>query len=206
VNGIKAIETEYAGCLFRSRSEARWAVFFDRMGVEWEHEPEGFETSAGKYLPDFRISIPQIKNYGYHQWFEVKPPNSPIDARHAALAAESHTPLIVARGMPRSYADQMRTWESPLMAYGIEPRTWPVAFCDSADPWGDESYCSLGSQRHWCQENMAHTLMGTAKCHLALYGAHEGSEYGAGYKTYAPFEGRHIDAAYRAARSERFGT
>jgi len=61
VNGIKAIETEYAGCLFRSRSEARWAVFFDRMGVEWEHEPEGFETSAGKYLPDFRISIPQIR-------------------------------------------------------------------------------------------------------------------------------------------------
>lgn len=37
---IKAIETRYAGCFFRSRLEARWAVFFDAMGVPWDYEPE----------------------------------------------------------------------------------------------------------------------------------------------------------------------
>ncbi len=52
---IKAIETRYAGCRFRSRLEARWAVFFDHLGIEWEYEPEGFETPDGPYLPDFRL-------------------------------------------------------------------------------------------------------------------------------------------------------
>lgn len=40
---IKPIETRYAGCRFRSRLEARWAVFFDALKIEWEYEPEGVE-------------------------------------------------------------------------------------------------------------------------------------------------------------------
>ena len=53
---IKAIETEYKGYRFRSRLEARWAVFFDEAGIKWEYEPEGFELPSGKrYLPDFKI-------------------------------------------------------------------------------------------------------------------------------------------------------
>lgn len=35
-NKIKAIETHYKGCLFRSRLEARWAVFLDR--IEGKHD------------------------------------------------------------------------------------------------------------------------------------------------------------------------
>lgn len=53
MSAIKAIETAYKGYRFRSRLEARWAVFFDALGLKWEYEPEGFETSAGWYLPDF---------------------------------------------------------------------------------------------------------------------------------------------------------
>lgn len=53
---IQAIETLYAGCRFRSRLEARWAVFFDHLGIEWQYEPQGFETNYGRYLPDFRLS------------------------------------------------------------------------------------------------------------------------------------------------------
>lgn len=53
---IKAIETEYNGYKFRSRLEARWAVFFDAAGIEYEYEPEGQETADGKkYLPDFYL-------------------------------------------------------------------------------------------------------------------------------------------------------
>ena len=40
---IKAIETRYAGYRFRSRLEARWAVFFDTLGLKWQYEPEGYE-------------------------------------------------------------------------------------------------------------------------------------------------------------------
>jgi len=54
---IKAIETRYKGYRFRSRLEARWAVFFDAMGLDWEYEPEGFDLGGGLYyLPDFRIN------------------------------------------------------------------------------------------------------------------------------------------------------
>ena len=65
---MKVIQTKYKGYHFRSRLEARWAVFFDTMGLKWEYEPEGFELKDGtKYLPDFKV------DYGnYYEWFEVK--------------------------------------------------------------------------------------------------------------------------------------
>ena len=53
---IKAIPTEYKGYRFRSRLEARWAVFFDACGADWEYEPEGFDLGDGTYyLPDFLL-------------------------------------------------------------------------------------------------------------------------------------------------------
>lgn len=53
---IKAIETIYDGYKFRSRLEARWAVFFKSLEIKYEYEPEGFMLPSGaKYLPDFRV-------------------------------------------------------------------------------------------------------------------------------------------------------
>lgn len=60
---IKAIQTRYAGCHFRSRLEARWAVFMDHLGIGWEYEPEGFETSAGPYLPDFKVNAAHVQHF-----------------------------------------------------------------------------------------------------------------------------------------------
>jgi hypothetical protein len=75
---MKAIETEYAGVRFRSRLEARWAVFFDALGIRWEYEPEAFELSDGtRYLPDFRLHqgcpLPGCRAQTY---VEVKPAGS----------------------------------------------------------------------------------------------------------------------------------
>ena len=51
---IEAIKARYQQHLFRSRTEARWAVFFDQMQISWEYEPEGFVLEGGTpYLPDF---------------------------------------------------------------------------------------------------------------------------------------------------------
>lgn len=67
---IKAIETRYAGYHFRSRLEARWAVFFDAIGLDWEYEPEGFDLGDGVYyLPDFKVTT----NDGAMAWYEIKP-------------------------------------------------------------------------------------------------------------------------------------
>lgn len=81
VTPIKAIETRYAGCRFRSRLEARWAVFFDHLGVTWRYEPEGFRLSNGvNYLPDFQL--PELDT-----WVEVKGALRPADLKVLVRAA-----------------------------------------------------------------------------------------------------------------------
>jgi len=78
---VKAIETRYAGCRFRSRLEARWAVFFDRLNIPWEYEPQGYTLSNGRnYLPDF--FLPQCAT-----WIEVKGSVEAVDVNLLNRAA-----------------------------------------------------------------------------------------------------------------------
>jgi hypothetical protein len=60
------IQTRYANRFFRSRTEARWACFFQHLGVTWHYELEGYRLRSGPYLPDFWIEE-------WRAWFEVKP-------------------------------------------------------------------------------------------------------------------------------------
>lgn len=54
MSAIKPIETHYKGYAFRSRLEARWAVYFDAIEIKWDYEPQGFELpNTERYLPDF---------------------------------------------------------------------------------------------------------------------------------------------------------
>lgn len=51
---LKAIDTYWNGLYFRSRLEARWAVFYDKLGIRYEYEKEGYDLGDGiRYLPDF---------------------------------------------------------------------------------------------------------------------------------------------------------
>jgi len=64
---IKTIPTTYNGIKFRSRLEARWAVFFDELKIVYRYEFEGFNLEFNEYyLPDFYL--PQ-----YNLYCEVKP-------------------------------------------------------------------------------------------------------------------------------------
>lgn len=83
--GVKAIETRYAGCRFRSRLEARWAVFFDHLGVAWQYEPQGFVVRGQPYLPDFLL--PECGT-----WVEVKGSEAELD-RPLMRAAARQLPL-----------------------------------------------------------------------------------------------------------------
>jgi hypothetical protein len=73
---LTPIETEYAGIRFRSRLEARWAVFFDALGIVWEYEPDAFRCCDGtNYLPDFRLAdAPASLAILAGAYAEVKPP------------------------------------------------------------------------------------------------------------------------------------
>lgn len=79
---IKAIETRYAGCRFRSRLEARWAVFFDRLNIPWEYEPQGYVVGPQQvpYLPDFWL--PELS-----LWAEVKGSHDQLDRDFGTLLA-----------------------------------------------------------------------------------------------------------------------
>lgn len=80
---IEPIETFYAGCRFRSRREARWAVFFDHLGIRWEYEPQGYKFEDGTaYLPDFLIHPGTESAF----WFEVKG----VHPSEAELAKAQH--------------------------------------------------------------------------------------------------------------------
>lgn len=76
MNNLKPIQTDLYGHRFRSRLEAKWAVFFETIREKsggrfsWEYEPEGFELPNKQwYLPDFKCISPQ----GIVAWYEVKP-------------------------------------------------------------------------------------------------------------------------------------
>lgn len=63
---MQPIETIYDGYRFRSRLEARWAVFFKYSGIRYIYEPEGFRLADGTtYLPDFYLP-------DYNTYVEIK--------------------------------------------------------------------------------------------------------------------------------------
>ena len=105
---IKPIETRYSGHLFRSRLEARWAIYFDAIGINWQYEKEGWDLGDGLYyLPDFWL--PQVE-----MWAEVKPGSfSPQELEKVKrLVKGSGFSLILLEGQPacRSYEVASLFW------------------------------------------------------------------------------------------------
>ncbi|MFE0726305.1 hypothetical protein ACFW4M_32760 [Streptomyces sp. NPDC058794] len=84
---IRPIETSYAGHRFRSRLEARWAVFFDSLRIKWEYEPQGYaigpEGHRRPYLPDFWLPKEKL-------WVEVKGTEEQMDVELLVHAAIPH--------------------------------------------------------------------------------------------------------------------
>lgn len=149
---IQAIETVYKGYRFRSRLEARWAVFFDALKLEWEYEPEGFELGKGiRYLPDFKVKYPGRSprlNEIHYQWFEVKPDIHSITKSEWIKMLMFHKKcyeLIILDGVPR-----------PTM-YGT-PKNWHKEFVESKD--GDRAGVALWSHKGRCWGDDASNYFG----------------------------------------------
>lgn len=92
---MKALQTEYRGIKYRSRTEARWAVFLDELRVPYSYEPEGFDLGGDWYLPDFWLPTPGV-------WLEVKGTEPTDRERRVAvmLAKASRCPVLIAVGAP----------------------------------------------------------------------------------------------------------
>jgi len=96
---MKPIQTRYKGYHFRSRLEARWAVYFDAIGWKWLYEPEGFSLGDGDfYLPDFLLVDCGL-------WVEVKAekPDENELRKAEKLATQSNTSVVFAVGLPNAH-------------------------------------------------------------------------------------------------------
>lgn len=129
-NPIKAIPAAFNGITYRSRLEARWAVFFDCIGLQALYEWEGYQTPHGWYLPDFYF--PTIES-----WFEIKPETERPDwdeQQFEWLTSHTSNRLLLARGFPRV----MNRYTEPEIEYPG----------DSLELFSDG--CNCDSQYYFC--------------------------------------------------------
>ncbi|MGW2371717.1 hypothetical protein [Kitasatospora sp. NPDC001683] len=185
----RPIETRYAGCRFRSRLEARWAVFFDHLGIAWEYEPQGFDINGRAYLPDFLLT-------DCGTWVEVKGAEADLDGnlmRQAALHLprpphryEPGPNLLILGPIPEPPRTGELGWVS-LSRFADEDGTLEL----------EDGYSGFGSYSKNCRP-------------WRLYNTSTATPFEAGSGAYLvpqtdPYEdGRDAAGAYRAARSARF--
>lgn len=132
---IKPIETKYNGYRFRSRLEARWAVFFDSMEIAYEYELQGFDLGQGRrYLPDF-----YLPDFGLH--VEIKPARDVIDEQFvfkiSSFAIEHGNSTLLVVGTPGN--EEMFLVDRKLEGWGAgsaEPEVpTMVSFWESVCDW-----------------------------------------------------------------------
>lgn len=125
---MKAIETTYNGCLFRSRLEARWAVFFDAAGIEYRYEPEGFRLSNGSmYLPDFYL--PQVKAFVEVKGNPGEDELNKIGAFQNDLCKQHGQICVIVGQIPPEFEDPVKwAYDQPDWVFSIG---WdrPYVFC-----------------------------------------------------------------------------
>lgn len=150
-SATQAIQTRYKGYHFRSRLEARWAVFLDSLGVQWEYEVEGFDLSQyaemfnnpgrdpiGMYLPDFLLK-------GSNAWLEVKP-ELPEDHffqtrdEELMISLCSHTPVdrgVVVYGLPEihGHCSLVVQHEKYMATVQRSPQFLGVPVLSTVDQW-----------------------------------------------------------------------
>ncbi len=150
MKSIKPIETIYNGYRFRSRLEARWAVFFDALGVKYEYEPEGFNLGDGLYyLPDFKVKCwgtrGEINDKPFDLWIEVKGNMTDEDAKKIFRFANRKT-LEVTRSLncPLGYENNNLIL-SPHSDYDDHERRWECAcgraICKYSEPFPNSFMC-----------------------------------------------------------------
>lgn len=100
---FKVIPTLYKGCFFRSRLEARWAVFLDKAGIKWQYEVEGYQLDSKWYLPDFYLP-------DWHCWLEIKGTKDyKAQLSCEELGRYTIKPVLFAVGLPNN---GFRPWAS----------------------------------------------------------------------------------------------
>ena len=100
---MKPIETAYSGYKFRSRLEARWAVFYDVLHIPYQYEREGYDLDDMWYLPDFWLPEQDC-------WVEIKAQAPTEDEKEKAQRLAWYTGKSV-------YIFEGDIWETPARSF-----------------------------------------------------------------------------------------
>ena len=168
---IKPIETRYKGYRFRSRLEARWAVFFDAAHIKWIYESQGFVIGGKPYLPDFHLP-----EFGY---FEVKGRYEYDDQLMQRFADEIRAPLFIAFEQipdPESWKGYLKSFiprsfpEDSTMYWGFDDMFLRCDGCDKTTIQ-NEVYCTIkGNCCETCREMPLSQALETARAARFEYG------------------------------------
>jgi hypothetical protein len=200
---IKAIETRYKGYRFRSRLKARWAVFFDALGIPYQYEHEGYALPSGYYLPDFLLDapgwVPLPWNGPNPLWAEVKPGRVvwPDDFRRPwELSASEGVPVWVIAGNP--WPDEH--WIYPLKAPHCQ------APMREEQPYRYNCLTECSKCEGYCLLNDPDLFNGNGTAGYVCVGRHScRDDQHPNYPTVpSPNHGKGIHNAYLAARAARF--
>lgn len=122
---MRAIETRYRGFRFRSRLEARWAVFMDALQVDFEYEREAYEMDGMFYLPDFWL--PQMRCF-----LEIKPEEATQEEIEKAARLSAHTKrdVYIFEGSPEN--PELSHKHKGLKFFGSDSGGYdmPYSFCE----------------------------------------------------------------------------
>lgn len=194
--GVKAIDTVYQGHRYRSRLEARWAVFMDSLGIPYEYEPEGFELSeVGRYLPDFWLPT-------WQAWVEIKPafPHEGNDldkVRLLSIETGHEGLLIYGQPWPREHGVvTFRPWVAS------EVTGWP-----DGEVWTNPPYNEFAQCRRCDGVNLIAAVYhpdGHYAAAETTVGSHTCGDRWKGSLDIASGYAPRIKAAYEAARGARF--
>lgn len=107
---MKAKKTIYNGYEFRSKLEAKWAVFFDLCGIRYDYEPEAFICfDSSQYTPDFFLYDVLLRSDDtiIGVYVEIKPQNfNDYDREYKVRISSAVETLIVLVGDPVYSTDQ----------------------------------------------------------------------------------------------------
>lgn len=110
------MKTLYKGRRFRSHIEARWAVYFDALGLLWEYEKTEFDFGLGYvYRPDFWLQDVRM-------WAAVTDDRMPAAEEDLcrALVRRTGFPCLKLEGVPEVrhyYAFELFEGRIDLMDY-----------------------------------------------------------------------------------------
>jgi len=122
---LKVLETNYRGVTFRSRLEARWAVFFSELSIPFIYEPEGFEFKDGtRYLPDFYLPKQDF-------YVEIKP----IEPSNFEREKCEFLALAVKKNIYCFYGSFLDTPECEVCSFWLDEDNKPVAAWDINHLW-----------------------------------------------------------------------